>query len=63
MNNSIVILDETDNVLKLLISKAFSSKNKQTNLSGSSAVTGNFIKKWCNYELNIHIDSYPDTFV
>lgn len=63
MNNSTVVLDNSDNLLKLLVSKAFSTKNKQTNLSGSSAVTGSFIKKWCNYELNIRIESFPDTLV
>ena len=50
-------------MLKLLVSKAFSSKNKQTNISGSSAVTGNFIKKWCNYELNLKMENFPDGFV
>ncbi len=49
MNNSTVVLDSMDNMLKLLVSKTFISTNKQTNISGSSAVTGNFIKKWCNY--------------
>lgn len=63
MNNSVIVYDNTDNMLKLLVSKTFTSKNKQTNISGSSAVTGNFIKKWCNYELNIHIENFPDGFV
>lgn len=63
MNNSTVIYDNTENMLKLLVSKTFSSKNRQTNISGSSAVTGNFIKKWCNYELNIHMENFPDGLV
>jgi hypothetical protein len=63
MNNSTVVFDNIENVLKLLVSKTFTTKNKQTNISGSSAVTGNFIKKWCNYELNIKIDNFPDSFV
>lgn len=63
MNNSTVVFDNSENVLKLLVSKCFNSKNKQTNLSGSSAVTGNFIRKWCNYELNVRMENFPDGFV
>lgn len=63
MNNSTIVYDRNDNTLKLLVSKIFCTKNKQTNISGSSAVTGNFIKKWCNYELNIQIQSFPDGFI
>lgn len=49
-------------MLKLLVKKTFASK-KLTNISGSSAVSSNFIKKWCNYELNININNFPDGFV
>lgn len=41
--------------LKLLDSKTFASKNKQIQMSENSAVTGHFIKNWCNYELNINM--------
>jgi hypothetical protein len=44
-----------DNTLKFLDSKTFVSKNKQTQMSGSSTVTGHFTKNWCNYELNIYM--------
>lgn len=63
MNGSVVVHDGAENMYKLLVSKVFSCKNKQTNISGSSAVTGNFIKKWCNYELNINLQSFPDSLV
>lgn len=49
MGKNNIILDNTDNILKLQNPSVFTSKNKQTSISGSSTVTGNFIKKWCNY--------------
>lgn len=56
-------MDTTDNKLKMQTTNVFSSSNKQTSISGSSTVTGNFIKKWCNYELNIHIQNFPEDLV
>lgn len=58
-----VVMDTTDNKLKMQTTNVFSSSNKQTSISGSSTVTGNFIKKWCNYELNIHIQNFPEDLV
>jgi hypothetical protein len=63
MNNVKVVYDGEDNGYKLMVGKEINYTNKQMDSKWSSTVTGNFIKKWCNYELNINLPSFPKSLI
>ena len=53
-NNYSIIFDSNEGLIKALICKQKTFEYSSV-LSGKTLMSSNFIKKWCNYELNLNI--------
>ena len=58
-----IVLDDVDNIIKVLVSQKIQTFDKDISVSAGMSATCNFIKKWCNFELNIEMEEFPKSII
>ena len=57
------VVRDKDHRLKLQINQNLNPPIRKTASEGCSVISGNFIKKWCSFELNLQFENFPESLI